>query len=444
MQTKRKYECFIVLSFCFALISCGSSSLGVKEQQLPLSDEWPGGTVTEWESKEGLEEHWFRDPHARETRGYESDYGSYEEVMDGPGMANHAGMGAGQDGLEGGEIDDNENFSDFLEYSEAALEAFGGDLMVRWLEVQQRHIIKVVDENHKSVSDAYVEFYRNDELITTARSHSDGRVAFYPLAYGVQADVFTAKGSHGDHRGEIEFAATVQSADLMLNGQQPPPTSCSVDVAFLIDTTGSMGEEIDRIKETVSSIATRISLDDARPHLRLALVDYRDIGDEYVTHSVNFTHEVEAFQRAINRLQAGGGGDMPESMNKALFEAMRRLDWRKERATRLVFIIADAPAHYYENEAYTYDQAMLDAMVMGVTFYPIASGGSDPMAEFQFRQLAQFTLGNFTFITEGNGSPEGSGGSDYHVSPEDFIVQNLDDLIVRLAQHEISNACSYH
>ena len=69
---------------------------------------------------------------------------------------------------------------------------------------------------------------------------------------------------------------------------------------------------------------------------------------------------------------------------------MRRLEWRRANTLRLAFVIADAPAHHYEQQDYTYDQAILDAAV-GVKIFPIASGGSDPVAQLQFRQLAQFT-----------------------------------------------------
>ena len=128
----------------------------------------------------------------------------------------------------------------------------------------------------------------------------------------------------------------------------------------------------------------------------------------------------------------------PEELNAALHEAMRGLSWRAEAATRLAFVVADAPAHAYDQAPYLYDDAMRDAATMGVKVFPVASGGSNPVAELQFRQLAQFTLGHFVFITAGGGSPVGSGGSDYHVDPQQFQVERLDDLIVRLVGEELA------
>ncbi len=81
-----------------------------------------------------------------------------------------------------------------------------------------------------------------------------------------------------------------------------------------------MGEEIDRIKTTTSDIAGRIAESGFRPDLRFALVSYRDQGDEFVTHAVNFTDDVQAFQGAVDGLVANGCGDFPEALNEALHE----------------------------------------------------------------------------------------------------------------------------
>ena len=245
---------------------------------------------------------------------------------------------------------------------------------------------------------------------------------------------------HGDTRGGGELNEGTDTTTLVLDGARVREGSCQLDVAFLIDATGSMGEEIDRIKETLTSIVARVSEGDDSAALRLALVEYRDFGDDFVTHTVNFTDDAVAYQTVIDGVYAGGGGDTPEALNEALHESFRSLEWRQDNALRLAFVVADAPAHYYEQATYTYDDAMLDASAMGITIYPIASGGSDGVAELQLRQLAQFTLGHFIFITEGGGSSHGSGGSEYDVDPEDFDVENLDDLVVRLITDELT-AC---
>src|SRR6266536_3128727 len=66
-----------------------------------------------------------------------------------------------------------------------------------------------------------------------------------------------------------------------------------VEVAFVLDTTGSMGGLIDGAKRKIWSIARRIGEGRPRPDLRIALVGYRDLGDEYVTRVHDFSRDMD-------------------------------------------------------------------------------------------------------------------------------------------------------
>ena len=415
-------------------------------------ESWPGGSESEWGEGDSLEESWSRG----EGSGADGEYGrgagggggEYAGGMDGDsdGLSDTGGEPAPGDpssppqsgaGLEGGEVDDNDLFDDFLTYAEDALDRFGDDPMVHWVDVSRRHMIRVLDSNGNTVPDASIFIMDGETVVATGRSHSDGRFAFFPHAYGDPVDGYQIVVGAGDARGSASINENTDVVTIVLDGVRPDQSTCTLQIAFLIDATGSMGEEIDRIKDTLTSIVARVAETGDDVEIELAMVEYRDFGDDFVTHAVNFTSDVEAYQGAIQEVFAGGGGDGPEALNEALKDSFRGLDWSQDNTLRLAFLVADAPAHYYEQAPYTYDDGMLDAAAMGVTIYPIASGGSDGVAELQFRQLAQFTLGHFIFITEGGGSPHGSGGSEYEVDPEDFDVENLDDLVVRLINDEL-------
>ena len=337
--------------------------------------------------------------------------------------------------LEGGEVDDNRDYEEFLEYALDAVESLGDDPAVHWLDVTERQYIRVVDANGQHVPDATVIIVANGDDIL-GRTRADGEFAFFPEAYSAG---LTGTAIAWTPFAEGEALLDGDRTEIVLDGVRNTTERVDIDVAFVIDATGSMSEEIGRIKETVTDIAAQISRTSGVGSLRFGLVDYRDRGDAYVTHTVDFTEDIQAFEAVVGNVQAGGGGDFPEDLNAALHETMRRLEWRRANTLRLAFVIADAPAHHYEQQDYTYDQAMLDAAAMGVKIFPIASGGSDPVAQLQFRQLAQFTQGHFVFITEGNGSTHGSGGSEYNVEEEQFQVERLDALLVRLVQEEIDD-----
>src|SRR3981081_1120068 len=104
----------------------------------------------------------------------------------------------------------------------------------------------------------------------------------------------------------------------------PKPT---VEVAFVVDTTGSMGGLIEGAKRKIWSIATAIV--DANPDadIRMGLVAYRDIGDAYATKKFELTTDIQDLYASLLELKARGGGDWPESVNEALDVAVNRLQW---------------------------------------------------------------------------------------------------------------------
>jgi hypothetical protein len=171
------------------------------------------------------------------------------------------------------------------------------------------------------------------------------------------------------------------------------------------------------------------------------MVTYRDHGDAYVTRAHDFTPDVSAFQAELEQVRAQGGGDYPEALNEALHQAIWGVEWREGEAVRLVFLVADAPPHIESQQNPSYDQDMVEAVRRGIKIVSIASSGLDDQGEYVFRQLAQFTLGRFVFLTyqEAGQPSSGPGGETSHnVEPQDYTVDVLDRLIVRLVADDLA------
>ena len=58
-------------------------------------------------------------------------------------------------------------------------------------------------------------------------------------------------------------------------GQEAP----RLDVVFLLDATGSMGDEIDAVKEKIQEMISQIAVGDPAPDVRFGIVAYRDRRD---------------------------------------------------------------------------------------------------------------------------------------------------------------------
>ena len=121
------------------------------------------------------------------------------------------------------------------------------------------------------------------------------------------------------------------------------PAHLPLDLAFVIDSTGSMGSSIEEVREAVSEMVDR--LESKESDFRLGLVDYKDTdqGDPYAAQTdLDLGPDVEAFHSAVASLPVYGGGDYPEAVYSGLMDAFTQLSWRPE-ARKAVILIGDAP-----------------------------------------------------------------------------------------------------
>src|SRR5688572_9417417 len=103
---------------------------------------------------------------------------------------------------------------------------------------------------------------------------------------------------------------------------------------------------IEGAKQKIWSIANEMVAAKPTPDLRLGLVAYRDRRDEYVVKSFDLTNDIDAVYANLKNFSAGGGGDMPESVNEALHEAATKMSWNADRSVlKLIFLVGDAPPH---------------------------------------------------------------------------------------------------
>ena len=118
-------------------------------------------------------------------------------------------------------------------------------------------------------------------------------------------------------------------------------STSSLDVVFIIDTTGSMSGQINAAKSLAQSLANTVRTSGGR----VALVEYKDLNDS-ITAEVRapLTANESIFSTAIQTLSADGGGDEPEATLHALMTAFNTLKWQ-DGATKAAVVLTDAPYH---------------------------------------------------------------------------------------------------
>src|SRR6185503_1389967 len=139
---------------------------------------------------------------------------------------------------------------------------------------------------------------------------------------------------------------------------------------------------IDGAKRRIWSIARRIGDGQPRPDLAIALVGYRDLGDEYVTRVQDLTGDMDLVYQNLSSFQAGGGGDGPEHVSAALQAAVSRVSWSKGPALRMIFLVGDAPPHLDYQDGFHYERHAREARQRGIVIETIECGDDPETARF--------------------------------------------------------------
>jgi len=184
---------------------------------------------------------------------------------------------------------------------------------------------------------------------------------------------------------------------------EPTPVATgrhAVDVVFAVDTTGSMGGLLEGAKRTVWSIATHIRKTDPEADLRVGLVAYRDIGDDYVTRDLALTGDLDAVFTELSSYQAAGGGDTPEDVDAALDDTLHKMRWRDD-ARKLVFLVGDAPPAS-RGDVPRFEVSAREAGDRQIIINTIRCGW-DHDAEVAWQEIASLAHGQFSTIREDGG-----------------------------------------
>ncbi|HEX5747613.1 MAG TPA: vWA domain-containing protein [Archangium sp.] len=175
-----------------------------------------------------------------------------------------------------------------------------------------------------------------------------------------------------------------------------------IDVVFVLDTTGSMAGLIEGAKQKIFSIASRIAQGKPTPRVRVGLVAYRDVGDDYVTKRYELTEDLDGLFTHLRKLEAGGGGDTPEHVGRGLGEAVSKLSWDPSRETmKLIFLVGDAPPAQ-RNDDWNFNHWAKRAAEKHIVVNTVRCGG-DPETETHWKLAAKTTDGRYESLEQSGG-----------------------------------------
>ncbi|MBP2616722.1 T9SS type A sorting domain-containing protein [Chryseobacterium jejuense] len=201
-----------------------------------------------------------------------------------------------------------------------------------------------------------------------------------------------------------------------------------LDLAFVVDATGSMGDEITYLQSELLDVLRKVETNLNNSEIRYGSVFYRDKGDEYITRKFDFSDKAEDLIQFIKQQRAAGGGDTPEAVLEALQVSIDELKWSAGNSTKIMFLILDAPPHQSEENIQKLYDKIKKAAQKGITIIPLAASDTNKETEYLMRTFALLTNGTYTFLT--NDSRIGNN----HIKPtiDSYEVEKLNGLLLRL------------
>jgi hypothetical protein len=293
--------------------------------------------------------------------------------------------------------------------------------------------VKVNDRSGQPIPFADVIVTCSDGNSIAMATQADGSAVFFPgldrLSERVTISVRKAGRSIADAR-PVLVANAAGGQVVGLTASQAAARVTKLDLMLVVDTTGSMGDEISYLQAELRSIIGAITAKHRDLDIRIGFVFYRDLGDDYVTRTVAFDRDIGRVQGALARQEANGGGDYPEAMDQAMIRAVGQ-DWRPD-AVKSLLLVADAPPHD-DKFARTW-QAAEAARARRIHITPVAASGVADKAEYAMRAMAAATQSRYLFLTDD------SGVGNPHAPPaiDCYLVTRLDALVRRVIDSQIS------
>lgn len=199
-------------------------------------------------------------------------------------------------------------------------------------------------------------------LVAGCRVRAPGRVAMFTGSGSLRVTV-DAWARLSTSSGAI--AVTSKGADdvpdlMKVINREALPRDRPVDLVYVVDTTGSMGDDIDAARAQMRAILGDLTR--WNPDRQVGIVAYRDRGDPYVARVVLPLDADEGrILAGIDSLRVDGGGDLREHVYAGLHTALHEQPWRPGASHHIV-LIGDAPPHEdYADDPRNFDTVTADA-----------------------------------------------------------------------------------
>ncbi len=343
--------------------------------------------------------------------------------------------------LTAGEVNDFSKWNMWNDIAEGDLKTH---TTVWQMQPKNRYTVQVSNKDNFPVVNATVKLFdKKGNTIWTALTDQTGKAELWAELYNIaqQSNNISCNISVSikDNVTNIKDAKPFKQGINFIKVSAECSKADTVDIAWVVDATGSMGDEISYLKAELSDVMQKAKANHPDLNFRLGSVFYRDYTDSYLTQTSQLSSDITQTVNFVKNQNAGGGGDFPEAVDTALSVAMNSLNWSKNARTKLLFLVLDAPPHANLADIERVKKVIEKAAKLGIHIIPVASSGIDKSTEYLMRCLALTTNGTYVFLTDDSGI----GGSHIKPTTDEYKVETLNGLLLRLIdQYTLMVSCS--
>ena len=296
------------------------------------------------------------------------------------------------------------------------------------LFIHDRLAVTVTDGQGAPVKNAAVTLNdaQGSVLYSAVTDHTGSAYLFALSEEAAQAAVAVAVTGPDGASVTESVPDGADSLAVTLDSAGPKPQI--LDLMFVIDSTGSMSDELYYLQTELNDVIRTVAADHPNMQIRLSVNFYRDEGDDYVVLPFDFTDDIAAGLKALAAQFADGGGDYPEAVDAALDNALNGHAW-SDGSVKLLYLVLDAPPHSEDGTVVSRVGELIPAFAAeGIRVIPVASSGIDTETEFFLRNLAALTGGTYTFLT----NDSGIGGDHLEPTIGEYEVRPLNELLIEI------------
>lgn len=308
------------------------------------------------------------------------------------------------------------------------------DIQKKWkLFPNEKHELRFEDKNNQVLSFTKVILHNSkNEIIGQTYTDYAGYAYFWHSLFSQinKDEQLSIKAVQGDAVYELKNINDYFNSKKTIQTNFKTQNKAQLEIGFVIDATGSMGDEIKYLQAELTNVIERVQKKNKCLSILTGSVFYKDFGDDYVTKHMPMSHNPAQTIQFISDNNSGGGGDFPEAVDEAMITAINDLQWSSNNNPRIMFLLLDAPPHEANNNLDKMKEYTKLAAEKGIQIIPIAASGINKATEFLLKNMAVITNGEYIYITDdskiGNAHIKPTGGESK--------VEFLNELMIKLIQ----------